>query len=322
MRKVIILAAISLLTVLVISSCAPQSGVSETRFGPDDPSNKIVIEEDLTKRGMIDGYRVKVASVDTENEALMIEKQVVEAVQEPVYIEFIVDKYMVYVGDCQNKEEANILRDKIAALGFEKTYSVPKKVYKKAIIETPDTPVVTNKPDITPETATESSDRFNQVIGYRVQIFAARDKNNAEKVKNLAMNDTKERVYVVLADDNLYKVQVGDYLSRIDAEKMRDKLRALPNYQDAFIQNTYVFYDTQTSGGSYYIQVGAFSTSASAEEFIKTSLNTRGYNNTSVQFDNNLYKVLVGGYNSNEEAASIKEKLQENGFEGTWIIKK
>lgn len=322
MRKVIILTAISLLTVLVISSCAPQSGVSETRFGPDDPSNKIVIEEDLTKRGMIDGYRVKVASVDTENEALMIEKQVVEAVQEPVYIEFIVDKYMVYVGDCQNKEEANILRDKIAAMGFEKTYSVPKKVYKKAIVETPDTPVATNGPEITPETTPLASDRFNQVIGYRVQIFAARDQNNAEKVKNLAMNDTKERVYVVLADDNLYKVQVGDYLSRIDAEKMRDKLRALPNYQDAFIQNTYVFYDTQTSDGSYFIQVGAFSTSESAEEFIKTSLNTRGYNNTSVQFDNNLHKVLVGGYSSNEEAASVKEKLQENGFEGTWIIKK
>ncbi|MBN2857796.1 MAG: SPOR domain-containing protein [Candidatus Delongbacteria bacterium] len=321
MRKVMILAAISLFTVLVISSCAPQSGVSETKFGPDDPSNRIVIEEDLTKRGMIDGYRVKVASVDTENEALMIEKQVVEAVQEPVYIEFIVDKYMVYVGDCQNKEEANILRDKIAALGFEKTYSVPKKVYKKDITETPAV-TETAGPDITPETAPPVPDRFNQVIGYRVQIFAARDKNNAEKVKNLAMNDTKERVYVVLADDNLYKVQVGDYLSRIDAEKMRDKLRALPNYQDAFIQNTYVFYDTQTSDGSYYIQVGAFSTSLSAEEFIKTSLNTRGYENTSVQFDNNLYKVLVGGYGSNEEAATVKSKLQENGFEGTWIIKK
>jgi cell division protein FtsN len=321
MRKVIILAAISLLTVLVISSCAPQSGVSETRFGPDDPSNKIVIEEDLTKRGMIDGYRVKVASVDTENEALMIEKQVVEAVQEPVYIEFIVDKYMVYVGDCQNKEEANILRDKIAAMGFEKTYSVPKKVYKKAIVETPVTSE-TSGPEITEETTPTVPDRFNQVIGYRVQIFAARDKNNAEKVKNLAMNDTKERVYVVLADDNLYKVQVGDYLSRIDAEKMRDKLRALPNYQDAFIQNTYVFYDTSTSEGSYFIQVGAFSTSESAEEFIKTSLNTRGYNNTSVQFDNNLYKVLVGAYSSNEEAAAVKEKLQTNGFEGTWIIKK
>lgn len=321
MRKVIILAAIGLLTVLVISSCAPQSGVSETRFGPDDPSNKIVIEEDLTKRGMIDGYRVKVASVDTENEALMIEKQVVESVQEPVYIEFIVDKYMVYVGDCQNKEEANILRDKIAAMGFEKTYSVPKKVYKKAIVETPETPAE-NTPDVTPETVSVPNDRFNQVIGYRVQIFAARDKNNAEKVKNLAESDTKERVYVVLADDNLYKVQVGDYLSRIDAEKMRDKMKALPNYQDAFIQNTYVFYDTQSSAGSYFIQVGAFSTSASAEEFIKTSLNTRGYDNTSVQFDNNLYKVLVGGYNSNDEAVSVKDKLQENGFEGTWIIKK
>jgi cell division protein FtsN len=206
-------------------------------------------------------------------------------------------------------------------MGFEKTYSVPKKVYKKAIVETPVTSE-TSGPEITEETTPTVPDRFNQVIGYRVQIFAARDKNNAEKVKNLAMNDTKERVYVVLADDNLYKVQVGDYLSRIDAEKMRDKLRALPNYQDAFIQNTYVFYDTSTSEGSYFIQVGAFSTSESAEEFIKTSLNTRGYNNTSVQFDNNLYKVLVGAYSSNEEAAAVKEKLQTNGFEGTWIIKK
>jgi cell division protein FtsN len=309
---------ITIIFFFVISSCTPSKGVTETKYGPDDPSNKIVIEEDLSKRDMIDGYRIKVSSVDAENDALMIEKQIVEAVQEPVYIEFIVDKYMIYAGDCQNKEEANILKEKLTAAGFDKVYAVPKKVYKKVIVEpsTADSQSADEKP------ASAVEDTFNKVIGYRVQVFAAKEKGNAEKIKSMASKDISERIYIVLADDNLYKVQIGDYLSKIDAEKMRDKVKLLPNYTDAFVQNTYVFYDSSVSTGEYYIQVGAFSTLESADDFIAKKLKDLGYSNAAAFNENNLYKVLIGGYKTNQEALDIKDKLKNNGFEGSWIIQK
>jgi cell division protein FtsN len=319
--RALMLMVLAFTAVVFLSSCAPGSGVSQSKYGPDDPSNKIVIEEDLSKRDMIDGYRIKVASVDTEPEALMIEKKIAEAVQEPVYVEFIVDKYMIYAGDCQNKEEANILKDRLTAAGFDKIYSVPKKVFRKVI------PVVTEKAtgtagsqDITRSEGIPSS--FGRVIGYRVQIFAARDKSNAERVKAAASKDIKERIYLVLADDNLYKVQIGDFLSKIDAEKARDRIITMPNYKDAFIQNTYIYFDNSAAGGSHFIQVGSFSTKQSAEDFIKTSLNSLGYNNTEIFFDNNLYKVLVGSYGSNNEASSVRDRLRSDGFEGAWIIQK
>lgn len=309
---------ITIIFFFVISSCTPSKGVTETKYGPDDPSNKIVIEEDLSKRDMIDGYRIKVSSVDAENDALMIEKQIVEAVQEPVYIEFIVDKYMIYAGDCQNKEEANILKEKLAAAGFDKVYAVPKKVYKKVIIE----PSASEAVPADEKTAPAVEDNFNKVIGYRVQVFAAKEKSNAEKIKSMASKDISERIYIVLADDNLYKVQVGDYLSKIDAEKMRDKIKLLPNYSDAFVQSSYVFYDKSVSTGEYYIQVGAFSTLESADDFIAKKLKDLGYSNAAAFNENNLFKVLIGGYKTNQEALDIKDKLKNDGFEGSWIIQK
>lgn len=319
MRKFILSLIIAVIASFVISSCTPTRGVTETKYGPDDPSNKIVIEEDLSKRDMIDGYRIKVASVDVEKDALVLEKQIVEAVQEPVYMEFIVDKYMIYAGDCQNKEEANILKDKLLAAGFDKVYSVPKKVYKKEI--TPPETSGSSSAATEPVPAAEK-DTFNKVIGYRVQIFAAKEKANAEKIKTLAMKDINERIYIILADDNLYKVQVGDYLSKIDAEKMRDKIKSLPNYADAFVQNSYIFYDKSADSGEYYIQIGAFSTRETADEFIAKKLSDLGYTNAVVYNENSLFKVLIGGYATNQEALDVKDKLKNDGFEGSWIIQK
>jgi len=319
MRKFILSLIIAVIALFVISSCTPTRGVTETKYGPDDPSNKIVIEEDLSKRDMIDGYRIKVASVDVEKDALVLEKQIVEAVQEPVYMEFIVDKYMIYAGDCQNKEEANILKDKLLAAGFDKVYSVPKKVYKKEI--TPPETSGSSSAATEPVPAAEK-DTFNKVIGYRVQIFAAKEKANAEKIKTLAMKDINERIYIILADDNLYKVQVGDYLSKIDAEKMRDKIKSLPNYADAFVQNSYIFYDKSADSGEYYIQIGAFSTRETADEFIAKKLSDLGYTNAVVYNENSLFKVLIGGYATNQEALDVKDKLKNDGFEGSWIIQK
>ncbi|MBN2857942.1 MAG: PEGA domain-containing protein [Candidatus Delongbacteria bacterium] len=109
-----------------------EEGIQETNGAKaitDNKSNSFNIN--YNSRGMTDGYRINITNTDSEKKALRIEKQVREAVQAPVYIELIVDKYMIYAGDCQNKEEANILKEKLINAGFKQVYSVPKKVYRK-----------------------------------------------------------------------------------------------------------------------------------------------------------------------------------------------
>jgi len=174
--KLIIL---SMVSVIVLSSCVPAQGVKDSKYGIDDPSNKIIIEENLEDREMIDGYRIKVASTESMEEANLLEKQIVEAVQEPVYIEFIVDKYMIYVGDCQNKEEANTLKERLRLSGFTKIYSVPKRVYKAE----EDKVIHTVEPADMTIVKTVEEPKFEKFLGYRVQIGAFRDEEKAKKLK-------------------------------------------------------------------------------------------------------------------------------------------
>ncbi|MBN2790489.1 MAG: SPOR domain-containing protein [Candidatus Delongbacteria bacterium] len=312
---------ISMIFTLFLTSCVPVQGVKESKYGENDPSNKIIIEENLEDREMVDGYRIKVASTESMEEANLLEKQIVQAVQEPVYIEFIVDKYMIYVGDCQNKEEANTLKDRLKLNGFTKIYSVPKRVYKgmeDQVIHT------TEAADIT-VTETAEEPKFEKFLGYRVQIGAFKDESKAKKLKEKVSSEISERVYVVLAEDNLHKVQIGDYVARLDADDMKEKLIKDYKYQGSFIQKSWIFISDNSgknSTGKFYIQIGAFSSRENANQFDENSLKTLGYSNSEVYENEGLFKVLIGAYDTRADAETAKQKVIADGFEGAWILEK
>ncbi|HOK23698.1 MAG TPA: SPOR domain-containing protein [Candidatus Hydrothermia bacterium] len=78
--------------------------------------------------------------------------------------------------------------------------------------------------------------------GWRVQIYAFSDNARAE----LAYQDAKLRLnvpvymeYLAGLDDTPYKIRVGNFLTRQEAEKYRDFLRE-NGYIDAFIVETQV----------------------------------------------------------------------------------
>jgi len=94
-----------------------------------------------------------------------------------------------------------------------------------------DTTVRISSPTAIPQKPTKKG------YGYRVQIFAFSERSRAE----LAYQDAKLRlsvpVYLVEeqgADNTPYKVRVGNFLTREEAEKYRDFLRQ-NGYPDAFI---------------------------------------------------------------------------------------
>lgn len=73
--------------------------------------------------------------------------------------------------------------------------------------------------------------------------------------------------------------------------------------------------------GPYFVQVFAGRDRTSAERLV-TRLDDGGYPVRIVrEQQNSLYKVLVGGYPSREEAVPVVDSLKKDGFAGAWITK-
>lgn len=75
-----------------------------------------------------------------------------------------------------------------------------------------------------------------KVFGYRVQIFATLKKENAQRVAREARKVLSKPVYIEYIPP-FYKVRVGDFKSRDDAEEYKEYLRA-NGYPDAFVVET------------------------------------------------------------------------------------
>lgn len=76
-------------------------------------------------------------------------------------------------------------------------------------------------------------------MGYRVQIFASDYNERAEQIAAEAKFKFTEPVYVEYVPGTVgpYKVRVGDFKNRVDAEILREKARRM-GYPDAWIVET------------------------------------------------------------------------------------
>ena len=82
--------------------------------------------------------------------------------------------------------------------------------------------------------------------GFRVQILATTEKNNADEVARVARTRIPEPVYVVF-ESPYYKVRVGDFHDRALALELRDHLRAY-GYDHAWVVTTTVMGPKKDSG--------------------------------------------------------------------------
>ena len=66
---------------------------------------------------------------------------------------------------------------------------------------------------------------ITEIEGFRVQVFATQDRNKADDLKENLSLSYAETSYVIFEAPN-YKVRMGDYLDRKNAEKLRKRLIA------------------------------------------------------------------------------------------------
>ena len=94
----------------------------------------------------------------------------------------------------------------------------------------------TNAAPATPTKEKPQTGAVQTIIGYRVQIFATLKKQNAERVAKKARKVLSKPVYIEYIPP-FYKVRVGDFKNRQDAEEYKEYLRA-NGYPDAFVVET------------------------------------------------------------------------------------
>jgi len=103
--------------------------------------------------------------------------------------------------------------------------------------EAPETMKVEKTPEILKKPE-EIVVKKQPVYGYRVQIFAFESMERAEAAAEEARIRLDLPVYVEYVPP-FYKVRVGDFIEREEAERIRDKLR-LTGYPDAFLVETLI----------------------------------------------------------------------------------
>ncbi len=90
------------------------------------------------------------------------------------------------------------------------------------------------------EPAPPATPQVRKVPGFRVQVFASMYRDKAEAFRDGIVAQWGVKAYVVEEYDparglTLYKVRVGNFLDRASAESMRDRIRSLWGYTDAFV---------------------------------------------------------------------------------------
>ena len=74
------------------------------------------------------------------------------------------------------------------------------------------------------------------IEGFRVQVLATRDQVNGERLRNKLSESFLEKIYIIFESPN-YKVRMGNFIDRRDAETLRRSL-AKKGYPSAWIIRT------------------------------------------------------------------------------------
>lgn len=128
---------------------------------------------------------------------------------------------------------------------------------------------------LSPRSELQTSSSLGDTAGsYTYTAIGSTDSSNESSMSQLGhaqtgQSDAAEVVVrgpYVSGEVELYKVRVGDFFTRKDAEIVRDQLKAL-GYADSYVP---------AGDDAYAVQVGAFGTEANANSLAQT-LQSKGY---------------------------------------------
>jgi len=181
--------------------------------------------------------------------------------------------------------------------------------------------------------------KFKEVEGFRVQIFAGLDSLNAVSTASQSRNVTIDSVYL-FREKGLYKIQLGDYQYRYQADSANQSLRKngfsgawvvkrmvqIPVSAEELIPAAPVIPVSQPDStlpqittGKYKIQVVATSTIERAQSLVN-DLGSKYQYPVFFEKAGTMYKVFIGPFSIEAEARQTLEAVRKSGYPDAWLV--
>ena len=177
---------------------------------------------------------------------------------------------------------------------------------------------------------------YHMQDGYRCQVFAGTSLQKKKKIANQLKALNLDSVYV-LQDESLFKVQVGNFQQRTDAEALLTQLQNA-GYSGAWIiegdvrvakseaeqqaiaeQENKLEQQFSSEQNYYYaIQVMATVDSEKAKQ-LSRDMELRTQQPVQAAPQGSIWKVLVGKFNSRTDAEQLLRELKKGGFNDAWV---
>ena len=175
---------------------------------------------------------------------------------------------------------------------------------------------------------------YNLGEGFRIQAFAGSNRAGAEKIARELMAVDVDSVYVFEDNDQLFKVQVGNYDQRGQADVMLDRVRKLgfktawvvkseihvpkPVEERQAIQEARVERARPVENLYYSVQVFATGDKSRAEQ-VRASFANEIDQPVEIQQQNSVWKVLVGQFPDKIAAETFLRQVRNQRFGDAWI---
>jgi hypothetical protein len=162
--------------------------------------------------------------------------------------------------------------------------------------------------------------RFKEIEGFRVQAFAGLDSlgvsKTAESLQSIVLPDS---IYF-FREHGLFKIHVGDYLYRPQADAMRTKLQQ-NGYPGAWVVKGTILIPAEpdSTAGRYKIQIAATSTEANAQNVIEKARPLTEFD-LFYEKSEDLFKVFIGFFKSESDARDVLAKIRQAGFPDAWLV--
>jgi len=180
---------------------------------------------------------------------------------------------------------------------------------------------------------------FREIEGFRVQVFAGSDSVGAASKKFQVATEVADSTYL-LNERGLFKVQVGDYPYRQEADNMKLEMNN-KGHSGAWVvkrkiyiplDSTQIFSNqeqpvgtesridsTSEVEGQFKIQVLVTSDLLRAQELV-SKLKNQFSKEAFYEQAGQVYKIFIGRFQTRADAEEVLDQVRQKGYPDAWLV--
>jgi len=159
---------------------------------------------------------------------------------------------------------------------------------------------------------------------FKIQVLATQTYDRAQEEKKRLREYTEKTIFLVL-EKNLWKVQIGDFPAREEAEKECNLLQGLGWIDAWLIQFRSSIKPEKTQDQTnldlltfYTVQLIATTNKTEAENMLK-NLTLLDITDAALVKERDFWKIQVGHFSDYSEAVKMLNQVKKMGFNDSWI---